>query len=54
MAQDVFPILVQSEQSNLPVMCTQMIGITNFVSRPWKSHSPAYSNEIPEVRGWLD
>ena len=34
MVLDAFRILVQSEQANFCVMCTQMIGTTEFVSRP--------------------
>ena len=33
MASDIIHILVQSELSILPVMCTQMIAYTEFVSR---------------------
>ena len=35
MTPDIFWLLVQSELSNLPVTCTQMIAVTDFVSRPW-------------------
>ena len=34
MAPDIFRVLVQSELSNLPVTCTQMIAVMDFVSRP--------------------
>ena len=33
MVPDIFRVLVQSEMSNLPVTCTQMIAATDFVSR---------------------
>ena len=49
-----FPNFSAVRTINLPITCTQMKGITYFVSRPWKSHSPPYSNEVPEVQGWLD
>ena len=34
MAPDIFRVLVQSELSSLPVTCTQMITVMDFVSRP--------------------
>ena len=35
MAPDIFRVLIQSELSNLPVTCTQMIVVADFVSQPW-------------------
>ena len=35
MTPDIFRVLIQSELSNLPVTCTQMIAATDFVSRPY-------------------
>ena len=36
MAPDIAWILMQSELSNIRVTFTQMVGTTDFVSRPWK------------------